>query len=1828
MSCSTPVRRHVTTIGPALVWAALVCVARADAPDRLVFDGGTWFYDLTPSLVELGDGVAEGSSAFGAAGMTALAGDIDGDGIADRVVTHVLPGCCLVWHLDLSAGGVFGDGATDESETFGPEDAVPLLGDVNGDGLADRVVYVATPGGGIWYADLSVAGAFGDQVVDMEAGTSVFGAASDSVVALGDFNADGLADRVIHRADDEGHGLFLIDYTTTQPAWGDGVVDLELRFGAASDRPLRLLADLNRDRRADLIVTRAGATATEWSVDYSPWDGVEDAAMTFGGPGLQPVVAPLASAAPALATSIDNGYLAVGEGAGDLTINGGVPALDVVIDDAWFGAAPPPITVTSISGGWRVTREKAGGRLEETVTAWYDIGPNAWRRHGTYTNTSSATQDLTFATYRLGIDAAGLAAEWDPDFLWFGAPTGGRSVGVAHRSAGDHYYIFRSGGVVYVDVHAAWRLGPGEQADLGETAVWVEPGGAVAMRPMAQQWFAAAGIVNPFDAPAWLDGAILYEAAAGGHVNARFGDVAGFDNLAGQAGYLADLGCNVLWLNSPFEHKTPPDAWSGGWNHYDPRSFTRIDAVLGGAEALGRLADRMGAAGLLVLGELVPWGGHSEEAQALPDWWIRDRRGEYRRPWGGHTVMGYSSPEWQSVMHDALELLATDFGMEGARIDVAGGHGANWSSPRTNHASFSTLGGSLEMLAAMCDGGTTGVQRAVLLAEDVDNRPEYMGLGPVVGYGYRAKNRLRDLLHNRALTAEEMAAELTGIFERERGALPTGGRTLRQLVTHDDVVNDGRILYRTDAGLALALYGVCASLRGIPMIYQEEESGLYAELRRINWARRAIPELGPGEERFGDVAFDAAAFSVVRSHGGRHALALVNLSSRTLTGTVTLPGWVNVGPDGLAHDAVSGRTASISGGAFGWTLDPWATALIRLGRPPRFMVPDETWGGQPDSMVASSGSLEFASTGEAVGYAGGGLAGWIDGGLGDWAPVAVTAPREVWTSEGGTITLTPLAEGYRVEVEMDAHLWRRPPELFVANADRWLVAGRTALLEDRVLRRHYPFAPDANYRWDRTMYWGPAMRGRLYDQLAPTGRLWQSIFEPLHPEGGAVAFEHADGGGLIVDQFEGAPGNLVLTDRSDEATVEPYGLALRFYANDPEVMPDVRAYGVDQRWRFLDRPAPDLAPVTMSFRVRLTQDSPRDELAAAAPPMGPAPDVATESVDVDVIPGFSDEVYMPSPGTYRWGNLRAEPGWYRIGPELVHSRVGPTGSDRQGDYVVELDGTPQPLEWTDLATYVDNDYWFGIARTPPVWLDGTARELTVRTTDGWAGLRRYLYLIALGDTPWAEAFAADGPRHTWSIDPWSIESDAGAPEGDGSIWRSGVNTYQLAVSELFGRAAAAYPMTIRAVVRLDAPAGLWATTRIGLRLDNTDAMWVDLPRHAPDLVQLYEMSGSSPVMLGGDVSIADLGAGPGDWLRVGLIVHADSLQATVERRQGGTWGNPVVSTRRAATAVSRVEPWRVMLEALSSEPDQHAIDHVEVFEGCIGLEAVGDVVVFDDTSAKWHHDLTPGSFGVPDAWSEGWAYFGATGHTPRMADFDGDGIDDRAVILGGGTWVIDVSDGAAADQGWTSDVFGDGAGTVSGAYGPSPGPHAIPLADDVDGDGHADRIVVESGVWRVDFAAGDLIGDGVDDTMAGAASFGITAGERVALGDFNDDGLADRVVWDASAGQFLVDYAPGPAAWGDGVPDIRIDVAGVGDAILAPSQCDFDGDGRAELMVYGSDGTHTIARIRYSPHYTQERGQAWPWPAGVLLGAQLGGDSGAAPFRHQNAARGGWALMD
>jgi hypothetical protein len=239
----------------ALAVAAVALGATAEAGLSREFTlhrpSTSWFF----MDYDNGDGVPNRVVAYGLPGDVGLLADMDGDTLADLIVYRDGN-----WFIDLR-----NDGAADVVRTLGGPDDVPVAADFNGKGRAAIGIY--RPSNGTWYLDVN-----SDGVLDH---ISVYGGAAGDQPVVADFNGDGRADRAIFNA-----GVWSVDYGL------NGTTDAVYHLGLAGDIPLA--ADFDGDWLAEIAVYRGGV----WFLDYEN-DSTVDRVVNYGGPDDRPLFAPV-----------------------------------------------------------------------------------------------------------------------------------------------------------------------------------------------------------------------------------------------------------------------------------------------------------------------------------------------------------------------------------------------------------------------------------------------------------------------------------------------------------------------------------------------------------------------------------------------------------------------------------------------------------------------------------------------------------------------------------------------------------------------------------------------------------------------------------------------------------------------------------------------------------------------------------------------------------------------------------------------------------------------------------------------------------------------------------------------------------------------------------------------------------------------------------------------------------------------------------------------------------------------------------------------------------------------------------------------------------------------------------------------------------------------------------------------------------------------------------------------------------------------------------------------------------------------------------------------
>ena len=182
-----------------------------------------------------------------AAGDVPMMGDLDGDHVADLVVWR---GSTGVWYWLTSSSGY--STASQRQKQWGNKSLgdVPMLADMDGDGKMDLVLWRASTGTWYW---LNSSSGYSTTV----AGSRAFGSASNGdQPKIGDVDGDGKADLIVWRP---GSGTWYWLKSSTGYASGGS-----RQWGSQASGDVPLVADLDGDGAVELIVWRPSNGTWYW----------------------------------------------------------------------------------------------------------------------------------------------------------------------------------------------------------------------------------------------------------------------------------------------------------------------------------------------------------------------------------------------------------------------------------------------------------------------------------------------------------------------------------------------------------------------------------------------------------------------------------------------------------------------------------------------------------------------------------------------------------------------------------------------------------------------------------------------------------------------------------------------------------------------------------------------------------------------------------------------------------------------------------------------------------------------------------------------------------------------------------------------------------------------------------------------------------------------------------------------------------------------------------------------------------------------------------------------------------------------------------------------------------------------------------------------------------------------------------------------------------------------------------------------------------------------------------------------------------------------------
>lgn len=231
------------------------------------------------------------------------------------------------------------------------------------------------------------------------------------------------------------------------------------------------------------------------------------------------------------------------------------------------------------------------------------------------------------------------------------------------------------------------------------------------------------------------------------------------------------------------------------------------------------------------------------------------------------------------------------------------------------------------------------------------------------------------------------------------------------------------------------------------------------------------------------------------------------------------------------------------------------------------------------------------------------------------------------------------------------------------------------------------------------------------------------------------------------------------------------------------------------------------------------------------------------------------------------------------------------------------------------------------------------------------------------------------------------------------------------------------------------------------------------------------------------------------------------------------------------------------------------LNSIDTIPGDVTGDGKADAVaVYNGT---WMVARSTGSaFATPTVWTSGLGQFGNGSNIANaVADVDGDGKSDGVSIVNG-VWKVAISNGTgfAAPTVWTSSF----------SFGPtSASPNATTTLGDVNGDGRADAVSVNSGTWKVALSNGSSFSP-PSDWVIGLGVPGTSTSVRYQLADVNGDGRVDAIGIVNGAWNVAISTGTGFAAPTTWIPDFVNPNNGVYPQFLTG---DATGDGKTDAMV-------------------------------------------------------------
>lgn len=466
---------------------------------------------------------------------------------------------------------------------------------------------------------------------------------------------------------------------------------------------------------------------------------------------------------------------------------------------------------------------------------------------------------------------------------------------------------------------SAGHVRKGRPQEIGDVWLVFRRGSLDEALQAVPTWFDLVGQKIPDDRPDWAKRAIIYSYHPTGGRENWFRDFTGLTGSERHLERLRDLGVNVIWLR-PLEDGSI----------YKPDDYYAFNTNYATSASLLSYVRKAHGLGLKVWRDAVPHGGNSDSRRGRehPEWlgWNEDGTiPDYR-------AFDLNAPGWVRYFSDWIEYDTRKHKLDGWRIDVP--HGLrypNWN-PGIPYAraSFAQNQGGLSIQRAIRAAMRRANPDAVDLAESnhsLHSTCSDMIYDQYICHFHYLRFRNRD--------AGEMVADFRQwLYEQQLVFVPDTIH-LRYPESHDSM--RAALLYGRPC--ATAMMAMCAWIRGVPLLYQEEEDEAFDDFRRILRIRAALDELNDGTADYLAVRAPSGVFACLREKGDLRSVAFVNFNPVRTRGMATV---------------------ETTGEAVALDLPPFGFDVVRLSGGP---VPKEIWNAAPYATVLPKRLMPVAEVG-------------------------------------------------------------------------------------------------------------------------------------------------------------------------------------------------------------------------------------------------------------------------------------------------------------------------------------------------------------------------------------------------------------------------------------------------------------------------------------------------------------------------------------------------------------------------------------------------------------------------------------------------------------------------------------------------------------------------------------------------------------------------------------------------------------------------------------------------------------------------------------------------